>query len=79
VHQGEGKRVKGDKDTTTSGTSESGKRDGTGSEGHQGGEPRGATDAADGQKVVDAGGSEPGTRKRRRSKANRQGRQTQQS
>ena len=27
MHQGEGKRVKGDKDTTTSGTSEIGKRE----------------------------------------------------
>jgi hypothetical protein len=39
VQQGEGKRVKGDKDTTTSRTSESGKRDDTGSELRQGGQP----------------------------------------
>jgi hypothetical protein len=68
---GEGKRAKGDKDTTTSGTSESGKRDDTGSEGHQGGEPPGMADSIDGQKVVDAEGSEPGTHKRRRSRAKR--------
>jgi hypothetical protein len=67
VHQGEGKRVKGDKDTTTSGTSESGKGADTGSEGHQGGEPPGMADSTDGQKVVDAEGSE-GSGERRKSR-----------
>jgi hypothetical protein len=74
VQQGDGKRVKGDKDTTKSGTSESGKRANTGSEGHQGGEQQGMADSTDGQNVVDAGGSEPGTHKRRRSKGNKNSR-----
>jgi hypothetical protein len=79
VQQGEGKRAKGDKDTTKSGTSESGKRANTGSEGHQGGEPRGVTDAAEGQKVVDAGELAPKAKKMRRSKASQHGRHRQQS
>jgi hypothetical protein len=83
VHQGEGKRAKGDKDTTTSGTSESGKRDDTGSEGHQGGEPPGMTQGSactgnDGAQSSSNAGESQGERRKHRSGArkNRGGKRT---
>jgi hypothetical protein len=57
VQQGEGKRAKGDKDTTTSRTSESGKRDDTGSEGDQGDGKRDEV-GKDATKSVTLGGTE---------------------
>jgi hypothetical protein len=72
VHQGEGKRAQGDKDTTTSGTSESGKRANTGSEGHQGGQPSGEIQgsACEGGKVYTRSDRGP-TKKQRKSRRKR--------
>jgi hypothetical protein len=74
VQQGEGKRVKGEEDTTTSGTSESGERDDTGSEGRQGREPPGMTQGSactgnDGAQTSSNAGESQGERSKHRSGA----------